>query len=238
MSMNRIWLMMFCALCPLVAIAQTGPSSSGDGRQPYQPVVPPPTVVSPFGGPYYGYGGGASTAAGSALNGMGNLMSAIGQRNLMNSAAAVNMTQAQRNEIQNRNLATNTYFQMRATNHAARQAESAPPPTMEQLTRIAKEGVPKQLSPSQMDHVHGRLNWPGPLQQPVFDQHRRQIDELFEKRARYGGLDYADQTAVRHAVDAMTAQLKEQVNDIPPQEYVACKNFLQSTLYSATKNEL
>jgi hypothetical protein len=234
--MNRILITMLCVLCPLIAIAQTSPS--GNSSQPYEPVVPAPTVVSPYGGSYYGGYGGASTAAGSALNGMGSVISAIGQRNLMNSAAAVNLTQAQRNEIYNRNLATDTYFQMRATNRAARQAESAPPPTMEQLSRIAKQGVPKQLSPSQIDHVRGQLKWPSALQQPAFEQQRREIDQLFEKRARYGGLNYADQNAVRQAVDAMSAQLREQIDNIPPQEYIACKNFLQSTLYSATKNEM
>ena len=124
--MNRIWTTMLYLLCPVLTLAQSGPSGafgSDNGQQPYQPAVPAPTIVSPYGSPYYGYSGGASTAAGSAMNGMANMMSAAGQRNLSNSAAVMNLTQAQRSYIENRNMATNTYFQMRATNKAARAAE-------------------------------------------------------------------------------------------------------------------
>jgi len=150
----------------------------------------------------------------------------------------VNLTQAQRNEIQNRNMATNTYFQMRAANTAARDAERGPPPTMAQLARIAKAGVPKPLSPGEMDHVKGRLNWPSALQEPGFESQRSEIDQLFVKRARYGGLDYADQMKARQTVESMFGRLKDQVGEIPPQDYVACRTFLQSVMYAATKTEL
>ena len=75
----------------------------------------------------------AATAAGSALNGMASVISAKGDYNLSTSAAAINMTQAQKNEIQNQQQWTNTYFKMRATNKAATAAERGPTPTMEQL---------------------------------------------------------------------------------------------------------
>ena len=73
-----------------------------------------------------------------------------GNRNLSNSAAAVNMTQAQKNEIENRQLATNTYFQCAGQREQAAAARG-PPPTMEQLARIAKDGAPKPLGSNQMD---------------------------------------------------------------------------------------
>ena len=97
---------------------------------PYQPAVPAASTVNTYGG-YPGYSGGG-TAAGNAMNGMANVISAKGNYNLSTSAAAINMTQAQKNEIQNRQLSTNTYFEMRATNKAARANEAGPPPTMEQ----------------------------------------------------------------------------------------------------------
>ena len=61
---------------------------------------------------------------------------------------------------------------------------------------------------------------------------------MFVVRARYGGLGYADQMKVRETVDAMVAQLKEQIQQIPPQDYVACRSFLQRVGYAATKTEL
>jgi hypothetical protein len=205
--------------------------------QPYQPAVPAPSA-NVYGG-YGGFGGyGASTAAGSALNGMAGVISAQGQRNLSNSAAAINMTQARKNEIQNQQAATDTYFNMRATNKAAVAAERGPKPTMEQLAYYAQEGAPKPLNTSQLNPVSGGLNWPSALQQPSFDAQRNEIDQLLATQARYGALNYADQTKVRKTIDAMFAQLKAQIDQIPPMDYVACRNFLRSVNYAATKTEM
>ena len=100
--------------------SQNAPPGSNEGayRNQYQPAVPPPSMVGSYGGWPGGYGG-ASTAAGSAMNGMASAISAKGDYNLSTSAAAINLTQAQSNEIQNRQQATNTYFEMQATNKAA-----------------------------------------------------------------------------------------------------------------------
>jgi hypothetical protein len=172
------------------------------------------------------------------MNGMANVISAKGDYNLSTSAAAINMTQAERNEIQNRQLYTNTYFEMRATNRAARAAEAGPKPTVEQLARIAHDGVPKPLGPSQLDPVTGRLDWPSALQQPSFDPQRSIVDQLCAKFAAYGGLAYSDQTKVRQTVDTMFAGLKAQIRQIPPPDYVACRGFLSSVLYAVTKTQL
>ena len=235
--MNRTWMLLAVLLFPLIALAQNSSTGTSDNSAPYQPAVPAPSVVSPYGGGWSGYSGG-NTVAGSAMNGMASVISAQGDRNLSNSAAAINMTQAQKNEIQNRQLAGSTYFQMRQTQRQAVAAERGPSPTMEQLVRIAKEGAPRPLTPSQMDDVDGRLNWPSALQQPCFEAERSELDQLFAVRARYGGLGYADQTKVRDTVNNMFDELKSQIQQIPPQDYVSCKSFLRSVNYAATRTEM
>jgi hypothetical protein len=239
--MSRKWIPALIVLCPLVALAQPGVSSrlrSSGGGSAYQPAVPAANT-NVYGGGGWGWGGGApSTAAGSAMSGMSQVISAAGQYNLATSAAAVNLTQAQRNKIQNDQLATDTYFQMRATNKAAREAEAGPKPTMEQLVRISQQGVPKPLNTSQMDPVSGHLDWPEPLQDGRYTAERGEVDQLFAKRASYGGLTYSDRSKVRETIDSMADELKEQVRDIPPQDYVASRTFLQSLIYAATKTEL
>jgi hypothetical protein len=238
--MNRMWMLLVVAAFPLIAIAQTDPSSSskssGNTPPPYQPAVPAPSTSNQYGG-WSGYSGG-TTVAGSALNGMASVISAKGDYNLSTSAAAINMTQAQKNEIENRQQWTNTYFQMREENRRARAAERGPRMTMEQVVRIAKEGAPRPLAPSQMDHVNGQLNWPSALQQESFASQRKEVDQLFALRARYGGLGYADQMKVRETVDAMFDGLKTQIDQIPPQDYTTCRSFLRSLSYAATKTEL
>ena len=134
--MKRLALFTACLMSVSLALGQ-GQSST----QPYQPAVPPPSIGGYGGGGYgFGLGGGVgSTVQGSAMTGMANVISAKGSYNLSTSAAAVNMTQAQKNEIENHQLYTNTYFDMRATNKAARAAEEGPRVTAEQVARMAHE---------------------------------------------------------------------------------------------------
>jgi hypothetical protein len=234
--MNRLWILLVFATYPAVTLAQNGSTGQPAPTPSYQPAVPAASNVSTYGGWPGNYGGG--TPAGSALNGMASVISAAGDYNLSTSAAAVNLTEAQKNEIQNRQQWTNTYFEMRQTNRAATAAERGPPPTMEQIARMARDGIPKPLTPSQVDPITGRITWPSPLQQEVFAPNRDEVNQVFATRARYGGLGYTDQLKARHAVDAMFDELKSQVQEMPPMDYVACRGFLQSLAYAATKSEM
>ncbi|REK19025.1 MAG: hypothetical protein DWQ37_02360 [Planctomycetota bacterium] len=212
---------------------QQQPASPG-----YEPAVPAPSVNAYGGG--YGYGGygGATTAAGSSMNGMANVISSKGDYNLSTSAAAVNMTQAEKQEIENRQLYTDTYFEMRETNKAARENERGPKLTAEQLARIAHEKAPKPLSPGEMDAVSGHLNWPPALQQDSYALERAQVERLFASYARLGALNYSDRTKARDLINGMNQELKDQVRDIPAPDYTESKNFLKSLMYTTCKCQL
>ncbi len=106
---------------------------------------------------------------------------------------------------------------------------------MEQITKVAHEGVPKPLSSGEMDATTGSLNWPGPLQEGGFSSQRAIVDALMSKHATYGFLSYADQMEVRKEVDAMNGALKKQIRQIPTTDYVEAKSFLTSVAYAATK---
>jgi hypothetical protein len=238
--MNRMLIVLAILMVPLIGLAQNespGTHAPSSLSAPYQPAVPAPSTFNSNGG-WGGYSSGGGTAAGSAMNGMANMMNAAGQRNLSNSAAAVNMTQAQKNEIQNRMQWTNTYFQMRQVNQQQAAAARGPNPTMEQLARYAKAGAPRPLGASQMDQVSGQLQWPSALQQPCFEAQRKVIDQLFNARATYGGLAYADQMKARQTIKAMDNELKSQIDQIPQQDYVACKSFLRSVDYAASRADI
>jgi hypothetical protein len=231
--MKRTWILIAVALCPVLLLAQDNPSR--DNSPPYQPSVPAPSVSSYSGWP--GYSGG-QTPAGAALSGMASVISAQGDYNLATSAAAVNLTQADRNDIQNRQLAASTYWEMREAWRAQRDARRGPPPTMEQVARLAHYGVPKPLTPNEFDAVSGKLNWPSVLQQDSFASERDEVDQLFEKWAQYGTLTYAEQTKVRESINALFDQLNSQIKSIPPQVYTEARRFLRSVIYAATKADL
>ena len=208
-----------------------------DSSQPYTPAVPQASMVTGYGG-WPGDSGGASTVAGSAMNGMASVISASGDAALSGSAAAINLTQAEKQDILNRQAATNAYFDMRATNRAARAAERGPPLTSEQLAKIAHAGVPKPLNSEQLNPVTGRLNWPGPLQDEKFASRRGQVDQLMAQQSNYGSLNYADQCKMRDTIKSMFKDLKAQINSLPTPDYIAGKTFLNSLLYASTKSRL
>ena len=196
---------------------------------------PPPPGYGGYG--YGSYGGG--TVASNNMNGMANMISAKGSANLSNSQAAINATQAQSQEIQNRQQYTDTYFNMRATNQAATEAERGPHPTMEQLARIAADGVPKPISSSEVDPVSGAIvSWPDLLQDDQFAAQRKDVEQLLAKQASYGRLGYTDQKQARTTIDDMFDELKAEITQVPSQQYVASRSFLQSLIYSMTKTEL
>jgi hypothetical protein len=231
--MNRTLILLLMIAFPAMLLAQNYPQQPTE--QPYQPAVPAPTNINAYGG-YYGSGGG--TAAGSAMNGMSNMISAKGNYNLSTSAAAINMTQAQKNEIQNQQLKTDTYFQMRATNTAARKAEAGPPPTMEQLARFAREGAPRPVTASEVNPTTGQINWPTALTQDVFTPQREQLEQIISKQTKYGGISFSDQMQARKSIETMFAGLKDQITAMPPQDYTASRSFLNSMIYATCKAQL
>ncbi len=228
--MKRIWILM-------IPILIAGPVITlGQGSGSYQPAVSAPSTAV-YGGGGWGYGS-AQTPEGAALQGMSQVISAQGQYNLNTSAAAVNYTQAESNQLRNNVQGVETFWQMRNIGAEERAKERGPRLTPEQLARMARDGAPKGLSPNQIDPVTGTLYWPAALQDPGFQPQRSVVDEQTAKWLKYGGLNYADQTQVRDNIDSMFDGLKSQISSIPPQDYVACRKFLQSLLYATTRTTL
>ena len=189
---------------------------------------------SDFYGGYGGYPWGdnrATTPGQSFAYGIGDIIRAKGNYNLNTSQAAINATEADRNEIQNRELWTNTYFQMRREQRAAMAEEQGPRPSAEDLVRYAQMGKPKPLGPNQLDAVSGRIYWPRSLRTDQFDSSRVVLDELFAKRARYGDISMEDLMLIRDETNKMINLLNQEIRDIPPMEYTSAKQFLSSLAY-------
>jgi hypothetical protein len=202
--------------------------------QTSQPITPPSN--SGYYG-YGGYGGGyhSSTAAEGAARGMADVVRSQGEANLNNSAAAVNYSVARSNQIDNRAKWTSTYFQMREENRQARAAERRPRATMADLVRYAQAGKPKPLSPSQLDVVTGAVSWPLALQVDGYAKSRAELEPILAGRASSRTISPADYMKVRQVTNAMLAQLKGQIREIPPEQYTVAKRFLESLAYEATR---
>jgi len=174
----------------------------------------------------------ASTPGQAAAYGMGEVIRAQGQYNVDTSQAAINMTQAQSKEIQNREAWTKTYFEMRKMNKAYRDAEAGPRPSMEAMVRYAEEGRPNALSPAELT-TSGKIAWPGALQASRYGSQRQQVEQAFAERALKGVMPGDDYQKLYTLTNNMIADLKGQITVLAPDAYMTAKKFLQSLLYEA-----
>ncbi len=179
------------------------------------------------------YGGGyidnkASTVGESHARGMSDVIRSQGMANLSNSEAAINMTEATKRNMENRDQWTDTYFQMRQKNRDYRAAERGPRPSREDFVRMAAAGRPAQLSPSELDSVTGAIDWPRALTRPEFAKSRSELENLFAKRAAYGQTNWKDSSQIDAITKKMEADLKGIIRDVSPMDYTASKRFLTS----------
>jgi hypothetical protein len=192
--------------------------------------------------PGYGYGGyggyGGGTVASNNMNGMANMISAKGSYNLQSSQAAINVQDAVSMNIQNRQEWTDAYFEMRAANRAYRAAERGPPPSAEQIARMAANGVPKPISPGEMDPVTGQLAWPVLFEDDMFKSSCAEVEKLMAKQSSQGRLGLTDQNFARNTIDNMFTTLKGEITNVPSQQYVEARSFLSSLMYTLTKTQL
>ena len=96
---------------------------------------------------------------------------------------------------------------------------------------------PSRSNTSQMDPVTGALNWPSALQDTEFRAAARRAGPALRQagHVRRPRLCRPDARSARRSTPCST-QLKAQIREIPPPDYVACRSFLRSLIYAAIEN--
>lgn len=179
-------------------------------------------------------GGYASTAGQAADYGMAQVIRSQGYANLQNSEAAKNWEDAKTKEIDNREKWTNTYFQMRKDNRAARAEERGPPITQEQAIRLAHTRAPPRLTTTQLDPVTGHITYPLVLTDSVYEPYRENVDRLFAERASSGGsVSYDQFEEIQQAVNDFADALKQHVDKYAAGDYGSARTFLTSLAHEA-----
>lgn len=186
-----------------------------------------------YGAPGGWYGGGyhSSTAEEGVARGMADLTRSAGAANLMNSEAAGKYEDARRKYMENRVYGTDAYFDMRRINREAREAESGPRPTRDDLVRYSRARTPSRLSVSELDPLTGQISWPAVLMDNQYAKAREAVEELAQLRAKAGYLDSSQRVQLKRVSDYLLAQLRGQISVYPPQEYVQAKQFIESLSY-------
>jgi len=192
--------------------------------------------------PIYGYGYGgygnimshSSTAAEGFLRGRASVIRAAGEFNYTTSLALINIEEARSRYIDNRAKWTDTYFAMRKTNQAYREATRGYRPTQEVLNRISQEASPDRLKASQLDPSLRTIFWPALLSRTEFDALRPQLDQLFAvQRPNNSGLGTENYREIMALSGEMRAVLDSMINQLHPDEYLAARRFIDSLAYEA-----
>jgi hypothetical protein len=204
-----------------------------------QAAAPTPTVDPIYGLGYGGWANGgygyhSSTAAEGFLRGRAAVIRSAGEFNYTTSLAAINIQEAISRYIDNRAKWTDTYFAMRKTNQAYRDAERGYRPTQEVLNRISQEASPDRLKPSQLDPSLRTIFWPALLSKGEFDALRTQLDGLFAvQRANNSGLGTENFREIAALTAEMQILLDSMINQLHPDEYLAARRFIESLAYEA-----
>jgi hypothetical protein len=77
----------------------------------------------------------------------------------------------------------------------------------------------------------GKNTWPKLFDDKLFGSDRTKLDQLFAKRAQVGGVTFDEEMDIRRTTNAMLAQLKSRVRDLPADYYMGARHFLESLAY-------
>jgi hypothetical protein len=173
----------------------------------------------------------AVTPAESYAKGLSSIIRAKGEYNLATSAAMINLTEARRRYIENREFWVRMYFLMRLENREFRAQERGPRPSAEQILRYARMEAPKPLKADMLDRTSGKINWPLALTASEYESDRRQLEELFARLGKQGDISMESFLTIRNLTNKMLKQLNGEILDIPSIDYVKAKQFLTSLAY-------
>lgn len=152
----------------------------------------------------------ASTAAEGYANGVSNVIASQGQKNLNDSQAAINLTEARSNQIDNQVKSVNAFWEKKGI-YSEHQQQQLADVTAKRNRYLAKNAL-QDLSPDQFDRTTGQINWPKVLEQSQYDEYRKTLTDLFAKRAYQGmltGDEYMQATGASREWRAMLGKQRD-----------------------------
>jgi hypothetical protein len=219
--------------------AQQRPSRPVQRNRPERPGFGPTTVHHHY---YYGHYGQANYPVGygagfglqgADLSGFTNPIAARGQYNLDTSQAAINLTQARSQSIDNHNYAVSSYYQNKNIHDQYMAEQDAKTRLSEgEAEKIALEATPGRLTSAQLDRANGIIHWPPLLRDKAFSDVRYKLDQAYHVRTPdNSGVDSDNYIEIKKDCDQMHNILKGMVNDVPPATYIAASHFIRSLSY-------
>jgi len=128
----------------------------------------------------------AATAGESYARGISGIISSQGQKNLSDSQAAINLTDARSNQIDNQVKSVNAYWEKKGV-YQQHLEEYNKEVEAKRQRYIARRGS-LDLSTDEFDRTTGQIDWPKILQQSAYDPYRTKLDTIFHDRSYNGAL--------------------------------------------------
>lgn len=175
-------------------------------------LAPAPALAQYY---YGGYDGGyhCSTAGEGYQRGMASRMQAAGERNLSNSQAAINMTEAQSRAIDNRTQATNAYWDRKHIYEENTAQERYERNQLRQKHRASN--MLTSISRQDLDPTTGAISWPMVLRDDNYAKYRDPLTELFAKRARHGELQTDDYLQAKDLIKDFRVAVTDDRTSLP-----------------------
>lgn len=155
----------------------------------------------------------ASTVSESYQRGLSGVIDAQGQKNLSDSQAAINLTDARSNQIDNQVKSVNAYWEKKSVYQQHQQQEFYE--IQQDRAKKLQRNALQPLTSQEFDRTTGKITWLKVLTQSQYDEYRNTLDELFRKRAVNGYLSSDDYLLAQSTNKAFRAALTAQRDDYP-----------------------
>jgi len=155
----------------------------------------------------------SSTAEEGAQRGLGSVISAQGQKNLSNSQAAINLTDARSSQIDNQVKSVNAYWEKKGIYE--QHVEEMNAEIQAKRSRYVARRGSLDLSTDEFDRTTGQVNWPKVLDQSVYDPYRTKLDELLHDRSYNGALTGDQYMEATTAYNGWRAAILKQKSEYP-----------------------
>lgn len=128
----------------------------------------------------------ASTAGEGYQRGAASVIQATGQASLDASQARINNQDAYSAAIDNSVKSVNAFWEKKDIYDQRVQEKNYQ--IAKRRDMLMEKNRLQPLTTQEFDRTTGQITWPKELQQSQYDIYRKQLDELFVKRAKYGAL--------------------------------------------------
>ena len=158
--------------------------------------------------------------------------------------ASGNRPEVQRQVIEDAKSANSLYYQFREANRAYRARQIARDRASPQvLAKTTLDSVPRWLGRDELDPIGGKIAWPGPFETDEFAKYRTRIETALRARSESSSSKeqenekQTDTAQIVHDnVREMVELLRTHIEELPADEYMTARKFLDSVEYVVHKS--